>query len=80
MAEHEMPCALPCLPAQHGSVVRLTSGQCVAEAIHMHSLSLCAAASFGRIFIFSLFALSAPLSGMSAIARGWSPVMRRRLG
>ena len=64
MAEDEVHCAMPCSPAQHGSLVRPTSGQFESEAVF--KTHACAAASFGRIFILSLLSLSATLSGMSA--------------
>ena len=64
MAEDEVHCAMPCSPAQHGSLVRPTSGQFESEAVF--TTHACAAASFGRIFILSLLSLSATLSGMSA--------------
>ena len=65
MAEDEFRCAMPCSTAQHGSLVRPTSGQFESEAVFT-THALCAAASFGRIFILSLLSLSATLSGMSA--------------
>ena len=65
MAEDTVRCALPCSTAQHGSLVRPTSGHFESEAVFT-THALCAAASFGRIFILSLLSLSATLSGMSA--------------
>ena len=44
---------------KHGSLVGRTSGRFETEVIHVHALS--AAASFGRILIFSLLSLSASL-------------------